>query len=128
MFQQDYLMRMFRQIMEVAMRAMGMRVQSPGEALQLIEQAKAQLPLVPGMLDAMSAASVLKLLDNPGAALALAQLYRAEALARCEQGQLLAAERAARRAQRFFAESQRTAAASDDDVLAFCELEQQLPG
>jgi hypothetical protein len=123
MFQQDYLMRMFRQIMEVAMRAMGMRVQSPEEALQLIEQAKAQLPLVPGMLDAMSAASVLKMLDNPGAALALAQLYRAQALAHAQQGQLLAAERAAKRALRFFEESQRTAAASDEDLEAFRELE-----
>jgi hypothetical protein len=122
MFQQDFLMRMVQQMMAVAMRAIGMRKRSPEEALELIEDAKAQLPFVPGTLEVMSVGTVLKMLDHPQAAIGLAQLYRAQALVQMQLGQHALAQRAGRRALQFFGEVQRTAAASVEDEDVFGEL------
>jgi hypothetical protein len=109
---------MFRQLVETAARALGLRATSPEEARQAIGAAKAQLPLVPGALESMSTGTILRMLDSPDAALGLAHLYRAESLVEFEQGQLTAAAHAAKRALQFFAAVPRDQI-SDEDQAAF---------
>ncbi|HEY2735477.1 MAG TPA: hypothetical protein VGI70_15875, partial [Polyangiales bacterium] len=102
-------------------RALGQRVAEPEEGRRAIAEAKAQLPLVPGALESMSVATILRMLDNPDAALGLAHLYRAESLIELEQGQLTAAERAGKRALQFFAAAD-TQAISEEDATSFRAL------
>jgi hypothetical protein len=100
MYRDDYLTRLFRQLMEAAGRALGLRATHPEEALQAIEDAKRGLPLVPGALESMSMATVVELLGGAEPALGLAHLYRAEAEVRAQLQDEAAATRCARRALR----------------------------
>jgi hypothetical protein len=122
MYRDDYLQRIFRQMMEAVGRALGLRAKQPEQALQAIEDAKRGLPLVPGALDSMSIATVLELLGGAEPALGLAHLYRVEAEVRAQLHDAQAAKRCARRALRILSTARLGDQLSAEDRAAFGAL------
>lgn len=65
MFQQDLVVRAIEQLGDAVARLVGLlRDAPPAEVLEAIEDAKGALPLVPGMVDHVDAATLFKMLGQ----------------------------------------------------------------
>lgn len=88
MLREDYVLRAVNQLGEALKRILGMTEQGDQQqALEEIANAKRGLPLVPGMVDRLTAAQLARLLDDAELMQLLAELYRQEALVSYQLGQ-----------------------------------------
>jgi hypothetical protein len=100
MYRQDFLKRAIEQLAAALARAAGLaRSDQPREALECLAEAEGALPLVPGMLDDMDAASLLETLGADFAAL-LADVLAFEADLQERLGRPLLAQRPRRQSER----------------------------
>jgi hypothetical protein len=96
---QDYVKRLIEQLGQALARIAG-RQSEPEQVLDEVQQAKALLPLVPGLLENSSTSLVIQLVGSAGVLRQLAELYRHEAHALEAQGQTVQTTRALRRCLR----------------------------
>jgi hypothetical protein len=107
MFRRDYLMRVLHDLAEALARIVGAKsTRDYEEVLRQVENAKANLPLVPGMIDTLEARSVRLMLGGEELIGRVAELYRHEAEACLALGQRERALRCLVRAQRLVDQSQ----------------------
>lgn len=81
-------MRLVQQLGAALARIAGLRSEARhAEALEAIDQAKSELPLVPGLVEQLSASALLRALGDEELVRHLAELYRAEAELRYQLGE-----------------------------------------
>ena len=80
MLRQDYTLRAIEQLGLALARILGLRRNSQlEEALREVDAAKSRLPVVPKMVDQLSATSLVKVLEDPQLVRNVAQLLHLEA-------------------------------------------------
>ena len=92
MIQQDFLRRLIEQLGQAVARIAGRRNQ-PEEVLDEVANAKALLPLVPGLLETSSVRTLVQLIGSTEVLRLLAELYRHEAEAHKQAGRTAEAAR-----------------------------------
>ncbi len=99
MYEQDYLLRLAKQLTAVIQRIAGLRKAAP-EALAQAEQAYGDLfGLPPGLIDVMAPAELARLVGDPGKIAMLVQLLEVEAGLLEDTGRSDEAERKRTRAE-----------------------------
>ncbi len=105
MLRDGYVERAIKRLAEGVARAVGLRASGESEqALAELRAAKAELPVVPGVFEVLSAKDLRSALGSDAVAAQYIEILRQEALAYYELGREHEAEKAQRRAQRLAAE------------------------
>jgi hypothetical protein len=103
MYRQDFFKRAIEQLAAALARTLGLaRTDQPAEALECLREGKGALPVVPGMLEDMDAATLVQTVGAEFAAL-LAQVLATEAELQERLGRPLLAERPRRQSERLLA-------------------------
>jgi hypothetical protein len=114
MLRDGYVERAIKRLADGIARAVGLRASGESEqALAELRAAKAELPVVPGVFEVLSAKDLRSALGSDEVAAHYVELLRQEALVYYELGREREAERAQRRAQRLASELANT---SDEDA------------
>lgn len=102
MFRQDLIKRAIEQLGDALARALKLaRDDQPAQALESLREAKGALPIVPGMLEDMSAEALIETL-GPASSEVLARVLAAEADLLDRLGRSLLAERPRRQSRQLF--------------------------
>jgi len=105
MLRDGYIERAIQKLAEAVARAVGLReAGEPEDALVELQAAKSGLPVVPGVMDVLSAKDLRHALGNDELAAQLIGIWREEALTYLALGNEREAIRALRRADRLTAE------------------------
>jgi hypothetical protein len=103
MFRQDLIKRAIEQLGDALARALKLsRDDQPGQALESLREAKGALPIVPGMLEDMSPATLIETL-GPASSEVLARVLATEADLLDRLGRSLLAERPRRQSRQLLA-------------------------
>ena len=78
MLRQDYIKRVIEELASALARVSGLKASSPAEKLEVIQQAKQALPIVPGLLESGPVSRIAASLAEPELIRQLAELYRLE--------------------------------------------------
>lgn len=99
MYEQDFLKRAIAQLGAALARALGLAAQKkPAEALQVLRDAKSELPLSPGMIEELDVPSLIEKLGAENAAV-LARILALEAELQESVGRGMLAERPRKRSR-----------------------------
>jgi hypothetical protein len=80
MLRRDYILRAIEELARAMAAIAGLRKASqPEQALRAVEEAKARLPLVPGILDRLTPDSLRQMLTESGLLPQVVELYQQEA-------------------------------------------------